>query len=408
MAVTITNNANITFALLMVHNVFCKINEYRARFRLLEQILLTENKQKTVDTFSLKKEFGEAYPIVAEHLACIGKAQKKLPGWVKAGCILAKTPYEQSTSENIALFHAHLAGNVKMLSITGGLGVDDVAFRAAGSEVTSLDPDACLNELFRYNAAQLNISGIQRITTTAESFMDADPGKFDLVFADPDRRPQGNRTAGFVEQHSPDVFTLYRKHPGVATRWIIKLSPMTDTGWLLTQELPMDIYVVESDSEVREVLCDLYPGASGAVKLVIVEGGHHTIIGDFPEPFEKTSFTVFAEPSAGCIKSGLNHRIGEAQGLQPLNPYNTYFTGNALLPAGTGRNFKLLNTLRGSLNQMAAALGGLGINSATVSARDFVIKPEEILKKLKLRDGGSTYLFFTGRGEKACYVCEKI
>jgi hypothetical protein len=162
--------ANITFAFLMIHNSFCKINEFRAKFVVNNNLIITLSDQIPTNTFKLQQQYGEYWPIFSEHISCLKKARIKLPQWVEANCIFPRTPFEQATPEWVAQFHAAQIQGSKILSITGGLGADDFAFAAAGKDVISLDPDACLNAVVAHNAQCLNVQ-IQRITDTAENFL---------------------------------------------------------------------------------------------------------------------------------------------------------------------------------------------------------------------------------------------
>jgi hypothetical protein len=400
---------NITFAFFMLHKVYCKINEYRAKFSLLDEFLITPSIQNRTDAFEIQRIFGDAHPIVSEHLQCLQKARKKLPALSSAGFLFAKIPYEQATAENVAAFHAKMAGPANILSITGGLGSDDIAFARNHAQVTSLDPDACLNALLQYNLQTLNITGIHRATTTAELFLQENTETFDLVFADPDRRPEGKKTHGNAALYSPDVFALWEKYPQVASRWLLKLSPVTDIAWLRQRiNAPFDIHVVAADGEVKEVLCDIRPDSGHEIwQHEIGDGGVFTWDGTAIE-LAYSEITVFVEAAPATIKSGFHRSLAGHFGLENANDNATYFTGNKLIPAPIGRSFQLQDRLRGSLSSIQKELTLKGIVQANISSRDFVMGTEELKKKTGIKDGGDTYLFFTGKQEKTCFVCRKF
>jgi hypothetical protein len=402
-----TNIANITFAFFMIHSIYCKINEFHAKFVLLSQILQKNNAELLQDDFRLRSEFGDAFPIVSEHLQCLSKAKSKIPTWADSGCIFNRKAYEQCTSEAVAHFHTTLVHSGKVLNLTGGMGVDDDAFETAGCTVTSLDSDPGMNALFRYNAAVLGLKNVNRLDQSAEDFLAQNKELYDCVYADPDRRPQGNRTSGFVELHSPDVFELYRQYHSIAPRWLIKLSPMTDLSWLLQLDLPMDLTVVEYGGEVKEVLCHLHSLAKGTIDLAVISANGVAVF-DSVNPACQTDFEVFSEPCSGAIKAEFNRKIESETGLVARNRNQTYFTGTELLPGELARNFRLIREISGSISQIAQQLTEMKIDRANISSRDFILKTEALKQKLKLKDGGGTYLFFTGKEVKTCFVCEKI
>jgi THUMP domain-like len=399
--------ANITFAFLMIHNSFCKINEFRAKFVVNNNLILTNSGQFPTNTFKLQQQYGEFWPIYSEHISCLKKARTKLPHCFDANCIFPKVPFEQSTHEWVAHFHSTLIKGGHILSITGGLGIDDFAFATAGNTVTSLDPDACLNAVVEDNARCMNIQ-LERKTDTAEEYLAKNVGPWDAIYADPDRRPDGSRKGGAPDTWSPDIFNLIQQYPNASKFWWIKLSPMTDISWLLNSNLPpMDIWVVESMGEVREILACVHEGAQKRIQFVLCKENTSVSWSDEVIPTTESEQTLFFEPSPGVIKAGLHRRISSVFGLTACNRNETFFTGNTVLPSHLGRQFQLIDTLRGSLQSIYKDLGTRGIKKANILARQCAADTEEIRKKSGMADGGDIYLFFTGEKEKTCFVCEK-
>ncbi len=393
----------------MIQDIYCKINEFRATFISLEPQFdtLDSNLDKMV-ALTPKKD-AAILPILREHLSCLPKARKKLPDWVNAHCIFASTPYEQCTSGDIATYRAGLFTPGKLLSITGGLGVDDIAFARKDFKVTSLDTDPALNALFQYNAQQLNISTINRITTSAEAYLVTCTETFDILFADPDRRASGNRAHGNTAAYSPDIFALYHQYPNLAGTWIIKLSPMVDISWLRAQfQTAIDIYVIAGGSEVKEIMVEVSSRAEGKTLLVNVKGEWiESWDGESSLVLEKQPVICFFEPSAACIKAGFHRQLSQITPLGSANANHTFFTGYCILPDYLGRSFYLHRIIKGSLAEMGRELSQAGISKAHITCRDFVLGAEDTRKKLRMADGGEYYLFFTGKKEKTCFVCSR-
>lgn len=393
----------------MIHVIYCKINEFRATFISLERQfdLLDTNLDKIVA--QLPPEMQEITPILREHLHCLPKAKKKLPSWIAAGCIVASTPYEQSTAEDIASFRASIFPAGKLLSLTGGLGADDIAFAKNNFSVTSIDSDECLNALFYYNSERMGIHTVKRISHTAEKFLESNTEKFDYVLIDPDRRATGKRVDSQMADYSPDIFGILTSYKHISPSWLIKLSPMVDIRWLQNQfSDSVDVWVMSSGSEVKEIMLEISPKASGKTTLACIQGkeinrwdGQDTIV------FDKTDDTYFSEPSAGCIKSGLHRRLAAIDGFDPVNAYHTFFTGKVVLPHWLGRSILLIERIEGSVSTIGKRLKELTINKANITCRDFVLGAEETRKKLKMADGGDFYLFFTGKKDKICFVCRR-
>ena len=364
---------------------------------------------KDIKVAPSRKMMEEFMPIFTEHNKCKPKAVKKLPTWVEKRCIFANRPFEQCTAEEIANYRSSKFSDFHILSLTGGMGVDDVAFEKNGNRVTSLDPDSCLNALFEFNAAKLGAKNIQRFTTTAEEFLAQNQATYQMVFIDPDRRTKAQRATSNIADYSPNIFELYKTYQMVAPIWLLKLSPMTDIDWLHNQFADkVDLEVICTPNEVKEIMLTLSKEARGLNTYVVVDNGLVSKWdGNGAIDYEKVSENVFFEPAPGILKCNFQRHMETIFQMKALNKYHTFFMGNALLPRWLGRSFRLLETIEGSLGAIQARLNALDIKQANITARNFVLDAVETRKKLNLKDGGEIYIFFTGKIQKVCYVCRK-
>ena len=164
-----------------------------------------ENKDNQSNKLNKKAQNrGSEHPLILSTRNLLSKIQLKLPMHFQARCITTQKGFEQCTSEIIAQWKAsHFPANT-LLSLTGGLGIDDWAWAKNGSSVMSLDPDESLNAVVRYNWARLGIDAT-RLESTAEMWLEAYPdARFDFVYVDPDRRPQGARKSFQAEDYLPN------------------------------------------------------------------------------------------------------------------------------------------------------------------------------------------------------------
>ena len=74
---------------------------------------------------------------------------------------------------------------------------------------------------------QDNIS-IQSIS--AETFIQNNNQRFDLIYIDPDRRPENKRVMGF-EDSRPNILTLLQELHKITDNILIKASPMMDIAY---------------------------------------------------------------------------------------------------------------------------------------------------------------------------------
>ncbi len=400
----------------MVSNIYCKLNKFDAKSEGISEInskLIVEN---PINTAKLQKKHGDFYAIAATQHELQSKALKKIPSFIKAGCILDKRAYEQCTSEEVALWKANFFKSKNLLSLTGGLGVDDWAWVKTNCLVTSIDTNENLNCLVAYNANKLNIE-INRLTISAEEYLESHSlDGFDLIYIDPDRRDGQTRISNRVDLFSPNIFELIDKYP--SKKWLIKLSPMVDSEFIASQiNRKLSFYSVVNKNEVKELLVlveNEVPTSAPFKEMVHIEGNDYRYFSDFKintETIPKNSMYFF-EPNAGVFNLKLNRILHNGETVVALNEQQTFFKSSLLFPKEFGRTFKIIseNDLTGGLNKIAKLLKEkYGIQGASITARECKISTEEIRKTLKLKESDQTYLMITKIGKDFNgWLCEKI
>src|SRR5690606_2873763 len=104
------------------------------------------------------------------------------------------------------------------------------------------------------------------------------------------------------------------------------------------------------------------------------------------------------------MKSGGFHSVSEHFELYKLHKHSHLYTSDELINF-PGRTFKVENVV--PYNKKA--LKTLKVQKANIATRNFPETVEIIRKKLNIKDGGETYMFFTTNmnDEKICLVCKK-
>ena len=118
----------------------------------------------------------------------------------------------------------------------------------------------------------------------------------------------------------------------------------------------------------------------------------------------------FYEPAHALIKSGLVPDYASKIDLHMIAANSLYLTGNKHIDDFFGRTFKVVSGIDFSKSKVKKYLAEQKITKANISKRNFLLKPDEIIKLFKLRDGGEDYLFFTQDTNKneLMYHCRKI
>ncbi len=386
---------------------------------------LNENKHLKPESFLLHSKYNtkKLNWFLAEQLKTYPKANHKLPTFTATHCWFTSKSYEQSSSESSALFKSTLFKGAHLLDLSGGLGVDDWAFANSFDTVLSLDPDTELNELVRLNWHKLNTIHCSRLDTTAEAFIQENPTrKFDLIYLDADRRSTNSRQLS-IHEGSPNFFEIQAQLFQMSGQILLKLSPLIDINYCL-KELPFinKIWIVSIQHEVKELLCYLNQNSSDVQSIHVIEIDKDGEIHELNSTQQESAFeplgqtveskSIFFEPSAALIKSGLSHAYLNHYQFQSIGINTLYFKGTTpdVALQNHGRFFNIIHEGIYSKSKFTTYLKMNGITKMNISTRNFGMDADTLINTLKLKTGGNDYFFF-GRntaGEKLFFHCSKI
>lgn len=396
----------------MISDLICKLNAFEGISLALSSINSEKSLQKTPSLGELQKKFGEFMPLALEQFKLKDKAVKKLPSFVSGGCLFEQRSLEQSTSESVALWKSAYFSAKMVLSLTGGLGIDDWAWLQTGSTVISLDPNEALNQLVSFNFSRLDAHlGYTRLTVTAEEYLAAHSidSSTDLIYVDPDRRQENERLGGNFSIFQPNIVELIDKYGTQNIPWLIKLSPATDfrevRKWLPGE---LHFYSVMHKSEVKELLVKVHPQKAQKIlrsAVYIKENGEADIFHEDDDlktlesaiDGEKYIF----EPHGHLNVLGLNEKFKGLADLVSVTTQSTLFVGPMAFPNYLGRTLRVDFEFVGSLKELKRMLKDQNIVQGTVTPRDCGgMKGQEILKFLGIKDGGNQVVFITKRGSE--------
>ena len=404
--------STINFAIFMLSDIYCKLNKFDAKTEALSEInakLIVENPNNLA---KLQKLYGDFFAVAATQHELQHKAIKKIPRWLNAGCILDKRAYEQCTSEEVAIWKAHYLNCKSLLSLTGGLGVDDWAWAKTGTAVTSVDNNDHLNCLVKYNFSKLDVP-IDRHTKTAEDFLaTANINDYDLIYIDPDRRDGQDRIGSKVTQYSPNIFAIIEQIPNHP--FLIKLSPMIDSDFLAKSiNRSLEFYAVVHQNEVKELLVYVHPeGVNVPHKKEMVNVEKQDYYYSSQLEMKMSEEWLFFEPNAGMFNLKLNRYLHDGISTIALNEQQTFFKTRVIFPKQMGRLFRLkkANPLMGGLNKIGKIIKDeMGILEASITARECKIPTDQIRKNLGLKESDQLFLMITkNKKEFEAWLCEKF
>ena len=306
---------------------------------------------------------------------------------------------EQCSSELAARYKASLVSGEKMVDLTAGYGVDAFFLSEQFAHIDYVEQNAELCRIAAHNFANKPIS---IHNTSAEEFL-ASAGQYDLIFADPARRDNHGGKVFKLADCTPNIVELLPSLLQHGKRLMLKLSPMLDITQALNglSAVSWDVHVVAVKNEVKEVL--------------LLSGGNETITCiDLAEPEKafvftreqeslsaKWSFseTVFQcnglsgaaglylyEPNAAILKAGAYKLVAQRFGLAKLDVNTHLYASNTLIEHFPGRVWKCLN------DPINGKMVNDKIVNANVLCRNYPLTPEQLKKKLHLRDGGTAFV----------------
>lgn len=301
---------------------------------------------------------------------------------------------EQCTADDVAAFHASLVEEgARVVDLTCGLGIDAFHIARRAESVMCLDMDEAVAAAIKPNAAALGLDNVSAICCDCRTWLDGLPDeRYDVTFIDPARRAADGSRLYSLSQCNPDVTQLIPLVEKIASRLIVKASPMLDLSKTLT-ELPYvkDVYAVGTKAECKELLFDIRFGYEGKASVHAVTVGEG--IFSLGEPREVAyarelkAGDIIGEPWPAVMKVQPRGQLSGEQ-LHPStflfrNPYSG-FPGN--LYEVTGIEDFSSSTMR----RMARE----GV-TASVATRNFPLSADELRKRLRAVESSEIRLMAT-------------
>ena len=342
------------------------------------------------------------------------KARTKIPSWAAIDGITypPHLSMEQCSSEQTARYKAKIAGTGdRIVDLTAGFGVD-MAFMAEGfSEAIHIEQ---MEQLCAISSANYEVLGLNHIKVVNGNGVDYlhQLDHADLIFIDPARRDEhGARTYGIADC-TPNVLGMIDEMLEKAPQVMIKLSPMldwqkaaSDVGRVsqvhivsVANECKELLLVVERDSKPLQIFCvndDQVFSYSSTDE-----------IGNFAPQASELQYLY--EPNASVMKAGCFQLLSTRFGMSQPDKNSHLFLSDKPIADFPGRGFTIERTSTMNKKELKTALAG--ISQANIATRNFPLSVAELRKRLKLKDGGDTYIFATTSAQKGhlLLVCRKI
>ncbi|MDR1601000.1 MAG: SAM-dependent methyltransferase [Tannerella sp.] len=357
----------------------------------------------------------------AEQIAARQHIRGKLPHWEADERLLfpSRTAAEQCSSELTACYKQRLLEDERYLcDLTGGLGVDSYFFSRRTLHVTYVECDRVCFDTAMYNFERLNVDNIAGYHADARDVLDKIPRQ-DVFYIDPARRGAGNARVFALQDCRPDLTEILPELLRLAPKVIAKLSPMLDIRHTLAL-LPAtsEIHVVSVRNECRELLFVARRGTENGDPLVhcvnfTSDGGEQMF--DFHYQDEQKTETHICsqvqtylyEPNASILKAGAYKLTAKRYGVAKLHASSHLYTSDKCLHTFPGRIFRVERVF--AFNNAFCRTIARAVPQANLSTRNFPLTASELRKRIRVADGGDSYLFattLTGNG-KVVILCRK-
>lgn len=352
-------------------------------------------------------------------------AEKKVPLWAQTAGIRypQHLSMEQCSSEVTARYKASLVSGDTLTDLTAGWGVD-CSFLARNFRCADyVERQETLCRIAAHNFPLLGLPHVRIHCADAVEYLQSmEP--VDCLFLDPARRDShGGKTVAIAECE-PDVCRLEPLLVEKGKTVIIKLSPMLDMASALRDlQYVRRIHVVSVNNECKELIIllrkvpDEEEAAAGEVIIsceqVVNNSVHQHFQFTFSEeksagcPLAESVGNYLYEPGAALLKAGPYRLLATRYGVEKLHPNSHLYTSSGLVDF-PGRRFRVTAVSGFGKKDLKVLLEG--VEKANLTVRNFPSSVAELRKKLKLKEGGDTYLFATtlASGEKVLIRGEKV
>lgn len=253
-----------------------------------------------------------------------------------------------------------------------------------------------------------------------------------LIFIDPARRDDAGNKVVSLKDCTPDVTLLQEEMLSKVDYVIIKLSPMLDWHRAVSElNCVQEVHIISVNNECKELLLvlsarnmddmrassadgesgeDEIDGAEGTdgevkhagnLRIYCINDAQSFVCDELdmesssvkiaPSTLEEMLYLY--EPNASLMKAGCFSVLSERYGARMLSKNSHLFVSREPIAVFPGRSFRII--VVSSFNKKELKRHLSGITKANIATRNFPLSVAELRKRLKLKDGGETYIFAT-------------
>lgn len=327
---------------------------------------------------------------------------------------------EQSSSESAARYKASLLpAPLTVADLTGGMGIDTLAFARVAQHVDYIERDPQLCALMEHNLRALGVTNVTvHCADSMEWFGRIQRYAPTMIYTDPARRDAAGRKVAGFEDCTPNILDHEALLRSRCQRLMVKASPMIDIDLACRQLGDVsEVHVVGVKGECKEVL--FLCGSTAGEPQITCVNLNTLITQNTPRtPFSFSHSEEAAaegrycrqvgrylyEPDATLMKGGPFKLLAQRYGLELLGRNTHLYSADRFVGDFPGRIFEVLRELKLSRKEVLAAIPG---DRAHVVTRNYPLEAAVLQKQLGLKEGGDVFIVATSVGDRKCgFLCK--
>ena len=361
---------------------------------------------------------------------CRFKTAKKLPETLKNPDFVfpSLAVAEMATSDAVADVHVSMiTEGESVLDMTCGLGIDAFHLARKASTVTTVEIDHESFEAALHNSATAANGNVTVVEADSIKWLEKNNKKFDVIFIDPARRDSVGRHFA-LKDCQPDVTAALPLLLSRCKRLIIKCSPMLSID-AAAKELGVDcdVTIIGTAKECKEVVFIL-PGSlsesdepeqngnktnthTRTIKSVTI--GHPDF--EYTSAADREAELEFANPQPGgylyepypsVMKGGGYRALAQRFGIGKPHPNTHLYYSPTVIENFPGERFRIADIIPSS--KQAYRDFAKQYPKINVATRNFPLSAPELVKKLRVKEGGENMVFGTTvtNGDKVLVVTD--
>ena len=376
---------------------------------------------------------GIVYPPHLNMEQCSSEATARYKAALVSRLLAADVAHTMPADDVAHTMPADKVAETTLVDLTGGFGIDFSFLAPLFGKAVYVERNENLCAIARHNFNCLGLTHFEAINADGVAYLQqrvtepADSSHRLIVFIDPARRDANGHKVFGIEDCTPDVLALKDRLMAVASCVLLKLSPMLDWHAAARAFRPYcrEVHIVSVANECKELLLVLTPSvatddAASSIRLVCANDAEifeQTVSFDLT-PSNTSSFigagaaeyraaevnceplsinalvgAVLCVPNASIMKAGVFSALSHAFGVTAVDRDSHLFIGRQALKGFPGKQFRILGITTLNKRELRQHLSGM--TQANIAVRNFPLSVAELRKRLKLKDGGSYYLFAT-------------